>query len=99
YIKSLISRLPAARNRSRLMDVFARRQTRNADPGGVNVVSDIQGDQQGGDLFKHARVLQTSAVERPHARDLLRQLARHLAGLSVVCTDDDVAIDRSLAVQ
>jgi hypothetical protein len=65
----------------------------------MSFVSNIQADQQCCDRFDNARVFQPATIKGPHAGDFPSQFARELTRLGVVTTDDNVAIERIVAIQ
>src|SRR6185369_1729965 len=73
-------------------------QAGNANAG-VALVTNIEADQQRGDLFQDARVLQLSAINGAHARNFCRQRSYCHGRVGVVAADYDVAVDGSVSVQ
>jgi len=62
-------------------------------------VPDIEADQEGGDLLQNAGVFQLAAIDSAHAGNFCRQRSYGLSGGGVITTDNDVSVDRSVAVQ
>ncbi len=74
------------------------RQACNTNSG-VAFVSDVEPNQERGDLLQDARGLQLAAVNRTYARNLRSQSSYFLGGVGVVAADDHVAVDRSIGIQ
>jgi hypothetical protein len=63
------------------------------------LVTDIQPDQQGGDLLNDAGIFQFSAINATHARNLGGEIAGQSARVGIVAADNHVAIERRFSVQ
>src|SRR5215472_11566083 len=66
---------------------------------GMRLVANVQADQQGGDLFYDAGILELAAVERADAGNPGGERTRNLGGARVVTADQDVAFHGSVFVQ
>jgi len=74
------------------------RQPGNPQPR-MTFVADVQADEHGRDLLDDAGVLQLASIDRADARNLTRESPNLSASALIVTTNDDIALDRILALQ
>ena len=80
------------------LTICRRRQAGDADSG-VAFVADVHADEQRGDLLDDAGVFEWTAIDGADAGNLCCQFAGELRGVGIVAADDDVAVERSVAVE
>ncbi len=61
--------------------------------------SNVEPNQQGGDLLQDARIFQLAAVDGAHAGDFRGQRSHRLQGGRVITADDHVAVDDRITIQ
>jgi hypothetical protein len=61
-------------------------------------VSDIQADEERGDLLHDARVLESAPVDSSDAGNLCCEFARELRCVGIIAADDDVAVERRVSI-
>src|SRR5467141_1763267 len=74
------------------------RQTRDPDAA-LALVADVKSNQQRRDLLQDAGILEFAAIDGAQPGNLGGQLADELRGSGIIAADDDITLDRTVAVQ